>query len=129
MPTPEEIEAAAGIRPTDELHRKRIWAAAQAHAAVEGRAPAAADLRVAEGMLQAANLAGLEHLSEGRGRATITLTDSGREEEVDVAVEFVPQLEELADEQVAGTPAQLLALEILNGAFGEGDPKGNGEVA
>src|SRR3954452_13480266 len=115
MPTREKIEPAAGIQPTDELHRKRIWAAAQAHAAGEGRAPAAAHPRVAEGMLQAANLAGLEHLSEGRGRATITLTDSGRDEEVDVAVECVPQLEELGEEEVAGTPAQLLALEILNG--------------
>src|SRR3954452_6129748 len=129
MPTPEEIETAAGITPVDELQRKRIWAAAQAHAAVDGRAPSAEDLRIAEAMLTAAGLAGDEHLADGRGRATITLTDSGREEEVDVAVEFVPQLEELAGDEVAGTPAQLLALEILNGAFGEGDPKGNGEVA
>src|SRR3954447_13982736 len=129
MPTPEEIEVAAGIQPQDELHRKRMWAAAQAYAAVEGRAPSAQDLRVAEGMLQAAHLAGAEHLSEGRGRATITLTDSGRAEEVDVAVEFMPQLEELAGDEVAGTPAQLLALEILNGAFGEGDPRSNGEVS
>jgi hypothetical protein len=126
MPTPEEIESAAGIAPTDELQRKRIWAAAQAHAADVGRAPSAEDLRVAEGMLQAAHLAADEHLTEGRGRAVITLTDSGREDEVDVAVEFSPQLEELADEEVAGTPAQLLALELLNGAFGEADPHLNG---
>jgi hypothetical protein len=129
MPTPEEIEAAAGIQPPDELQRKRIWAAAQAHASVDGRAPSAEDLRIAEGMLTAAQLAGSEHLAEGRGRATITLTDSGRAEEVDVAVEFIPQLEELAGDEVAGTPAQLLALEILNGAFGEGDPSSNGEAA
>jgi hypothetical protein len=122
MPTPEEIEAAAGIAPTDEVQRKRIWAAAQAHALVDGgRAPAAADLSLAESMLRAAALAADEHLQEGRGRATITLTDSGRDDEVDVAVEFVPQLEELPGDEVAGTPAQLLALEILNGAFGEGE--------
>jgi hypothetical protein len=129
MPTPEEIEAAAGIQPPDELQRKRIWAAAQAYASADGRAPSAEDLRVAEGMLAAAHLAGSEHLTEGRGRATITLTDSGRAEEVDVAVEFIPQLEELVGDEVAGTPAQLLALEILNGAFGESDPQSNGEVA
>jgi hypothetical protein len=128
MPTPEEIEAAAGIQPSDELQRKRIWAAAQSHAAAEGRAPAAQDLRIAEGMLEAAGRAGAEHLSEGRGRATITLTDSGRADEVDVAVEFVPQLEEMPDDEVAGTPAQLLALEILNSSFGEGDPRANGDV-
>ena len=130
MPTPEEIETAAGITPVDELQRKRIWAAAQAHAAVGGRAPSAEDLRIAEAMLTAAGLAGEEHLTDGRGRATITLTDSGREEEVDVAVEFVPQLEELAGDEVAGTPAQLLALEILNASFGDGSEpqRANGEV-
>jgi hypothetical protein len=127
MPTPEEIEQAAGIEPTDELQRKRIWAAAQAHAILDGgRAPSAEDLSVAESMLRAAALAGDEHLSDGRGQATITLTDSGNDDEVDVSVEFVPQLEERGDDEVAGTPAQLLALEILNGAFGEGDPRANG---
>jgi hypothetical protein len=125
MPTPDEIEAAAGIQPADELDRKRIWAAAQAHAGVEGRAPGAEDLRVAEAMLDAAREAGGEHLADGRGRAVITLTDSGAEDEVDVAVEFTPQLEELAEGEVAGTPAQLLALEVLQGAFGDGDPTMN----
>src|SRR4051812_3118841 len=97
MPTPEEIEAAAGIAPPDELQRKRIWAAAQAHASADGRAPSADDLRIAEQMLHAAGLASDEHLADGRGRAQITLTDSGREEEVDVAVEFTPQLEEVGE--------------------------------
>jgi hypothetical protein len=129
MPTPEEIEEAAGIQPADELQRKRIWAAAQAHAILDGgRAPSATDLTTAESMLRAAALAGDEHLQEGRGRATITLTDSGKDDEVDVAVEFVPQLEEVADDEVAGTPAQLLALEILNGAFNDGDASPNGAV-
>jgi hypothetical protein len=120
MPTPQEIEAAAGIQPVDELHRKRIWAAGQAHAAAEGRPPGAADLQVAERMLQAAQLAGNEHLTEGRGRAT----DSGQGDEVDVAVEFVPQLEEVAADEVAGTPAQLMALELLNSAFGDAAQNG-----
>ena len=126
MPTPEEIEAAAGIQPADELQRKRIWAAAQAFASADQRAPSANDLAVAERMLQAAAMAGDEHLTGGRGRATITLLDSGRDDEVDVSVEFVPQLEELADDEVAGTPAQLLALELLNSTFGEGEGSPNG---
>ncbi|HVL97026.1 MAG TPA: hypothetical protein VM266_14300 [Solirubrobacteraceae bacterium] len=121
MPTPEEIEAAAGIQPADELDRKRIWAAAQAHASQESRAPAAQDLQVAEAMLSAAKAAGAEHLEEGRGRAVITLTDSGNDDEVDVAVEFIPQLEDVGQGEVAGTPAQLLALEVLQGAFGDED--------
>ena len=121
MPTPEEIEAAAGISFADEMERKRIWAAAQAHARSQDRAPGAADLRMAEGMLMAARVAGEEHLEAGRGRAIITLSDSGADDEVDVSVEFTPQLEELGEGEVAGTPAQLLALEILQGAFGDGE--------
>jgi hypothetical protein len=121
MPTPEEIEAAAGIAPVDELDRKRIWAAAQAHARSQDRAPAAADLRMAEGMLMAARVAAGEHLEEGRGRAVITLSDSGKEDEVDVSVEFTPQLEEHGEGEVGGTPAQMLALEILQDAFGDGE--------
>lgn len=121
MPTPEEIEVAAGIAPSGEDDRQRIWAAAQAHAAPEGRGPGAEDLRVAQAMLAAAGAIGSEHLQAGLGRAVITLTDSaGDDEEVDVAVEFSPQLEEVGESEVAGTPAQLLALEVLEDAFGEG---------
>ena len=124
MPTPEEIEAAAGIAPASEEDRKRLWAAAQAHAAPEGRGPAADDLRVAAAMLTAAGAIGSEHLAAGLGRAIITLTDSeADDEEVDVSVEFSPQLEELGGDEVAGTPAQLLALEVLEDAFGDAEPQ------
>lgn len=122
MPTPQEIEAAAGIVPADEADRKRIWAAAQAHAASHDRGPGAEDLQIAERMLHAAGNPGAEHLQHGLGRATITLTDSETDEEVDVAVEFSPQLEELGEAEVAGTPAQLLAVEILEDAFGGDEP-------
>ncbi len=69
----------------------------------------------------AARAAAGEHLDAGLGRAGITLSDSGNDDEVDVSVEFTPQLEELGEGEVAGTPAQLLALEILQGAFGDGE--------
>src|SRR5919112_3056879 len=49
---------------------------------------------------------------EGAGRAVITFADAG-EERVDVSVTFQPDLEELGDGQVAGTPAQVLALSAL----------------
>jgi hypothetical protein len=48
----------------------------------------------------------------GAGRAVVTFVDAG-EERVDVSVSFQPDLEELADGQVAGTPAQVLALTAL----------------
>lgn len=124
VPTPAEIEATAGIQPASEDDRKRLWAAAQAHAAPEGRGPGAEDLRVAAAMLTAAGAIGSEHLASGRGRASITLMDSERgEDEVDISVEFSPRLEELGEGEVAGTPAQLLALEVLEAQFGDAEPQ------
>jgi hypothetical protein len=49
---------------------------------------------------------------EGAGRAVITFADAG-DERVDVSVSFQPDLEELSEGQVAGTPAQVLALTAL----------------
>jgi hypothetical protein len=123
MPTPQEIESAAGIDLHDEVDRRRVWAAAQALASGDSRAPSAGDLRTARQVLDAADAATREHLSEGLGRATITLTDTGEADgEFEVAVECVPQLEEDGDE-IAGTPAQIIALELLESTLGppEGD--------
>jgi hypothetical protein len=111
MATPQEIEQAAGIEPVDEVERKRIWAAAQAHAVQESRSPNASDLRVAARMLEAARALEGEHLSGGR--AVITLTDA--EDGIDVALEFTPDLEDAGEDEVAGTPAQILALELAHG--------------
>ena len=120
MPTPEEIEAAAGITPAGEEDRRRIWAAAQALASLQSRGPAPNDLRVAQLVLDAAGAISREHLDKGLGRAVITRTDSeAGDGEVEIGVEFSPELEEIAPEEVAGTPAQLLALEVLEGSFGD----------
>lgn len=113
MPTPHEIETAAGIEPVDEVERKRIWAAAQAKAGAEGRAPAADDLRLAEAMLDAAEAATLEHLEEGRGRAVITLTDTANEGEFDVVVMMTPEPVEVGEDEVQATPAQAVAFQLL----------------
>jgi hypothetical protein len=113
MASPEDIERAAGIEPVDEIERKRIWAAAQAYASDSGRAPAAEDLALAERMLGAAQAIQEEHLAGGQGRAVITLTDAP--EGVDVAMQFSPDLEEVGEDEVAGTPAQVLALELAQG--------------
>lgn len=114
MPTPQEIEAAAGIQPADEVERKRIWGAAQVHAAADERAPSAEDLRLAEVMLAGASAAETEHLALGYGRAVITLTDAASDDEVEVALAFTPELTEVGEGEVTGTPAQVLALELLN---------------
>ncbi len=70
-------------------------------------------------MLRAASEAAAEHLEGGRGRAVITISDGRDEDEVEVGVQFTPELEERGGDEVAGTQAQLLALEILESAFGE----------
>ena len=114
MPTPEEIEAAAGIEPVDEVERKRIWAAAQARASTEGRAPSADDLRLAEDMLDAADAATEEHLSDGRGRAVITLTDTDGEGEFDVVVMMTPEPIDVGEDEVQATPAQAVAFQLLD---------------
>jgi hypothetical protein len=57
-------------------------------------------------------------IPEGAGRAVIVLEDSGGEE-VNVHVTFAPQLEELSDGSIAGTPAQLAAMSLLESIAGE----------
>src|SRR3954453_17718884 len=58
----------------------------------------------------------------GAGRAVITFAEAG-EERVDVSVSFQPDLEELSDGQVAGTPAQVLALTALESLSDEEQPE------
>jgi hypothetical protein len=57
---------------------------------------------------------------EGAGRAVIVLEDQGGDE-VAVHVTFSPQLEELQDGSIAGTPAQLAAMSLLESIAG-GEP-------
>jgi hypothetical protein len=62
---------------------------------------------------------------QGAGRAVIVLEDSGGEE-VNVHVTFSPQLEEMQDGSIAGTPAQLAAMSLLESITGESDEHGHG---
>lgn len=55
---------------------------------------------------------------EGGGRAVIVLEDQA-EDEVSVHVTFAPQLEEMPDGTIAGTPAQLAAMSLLEAMTGE----------
>jgi hypothetical protein len=57
----------------------------------------------------------------GPGRAVIVLEDSG-EEDVSVHVTFHPELEELGDDQIAGTPAQITAVAMIEHLGDEGQP-------
>lgn len=70
-------------------------------------------------------LTGANSAPEGAGRAVIVLEDSGGEE-VNVHVTFAPQLEEMTDGSIAGTPAQLAAMSLLESIAGDPDDHGHG---
>jgi hypothetical protein len=61
------------------------------------------------------------------GRAVIVLEDAG-EEDVAVHVAFHPELQDLGDGQLAGTPAQVTAVALLD-SLGEGGGDEEGEEA
>jgi hypothetical protein len=70
-------------------------------------------------------LTGGTGVPDGAGRAVIVLEDSGGEE-VNVHVTFAPQLEEMSDGSIAGTPAQLAAMSLLESIAGEPEDHGHG---
>jgi hypothetical protein len=70
-------------------------------------------------------LTGASGIPQGSGRAVIVLEDSGGEE-VNVHVTFSPQLEEMQDGSIAGTPAQLAAMSLLESIAGEAEDHGHG---
>ena len=53
-------------------------------------------------------------------RAILVFEDGG-DEEIAVHASFTPQLEDMGDGQVAGTPAQITALTLLEGLQTEGE--------
>jgi hypothetical protein len=62
----------------------------------------------------------------GAGRAVISFTDAG-DDRIDVSVAFQPDLEDMGDGQVAGTPAQVLALSALEALGDEDEEDGTPE--
>ena len=57
---------------------------------------------------------------DGHGRATIVLEDAGTEE-VTVHATFWPEMQDLGGGEVAATPAQIAALELLEQLTGDED--------
>ena len=69
--------------------------------------------------------AGGEPKADAGGRAAIVLEDAGGDE-ITVHASFYPQLEDLGGGEVAATPAQATALELLEQLAGE-DPDDAGD--
>src|SRR3954452_2037039 len=59
----------------------------------------------------------------GGGRAVIAFSDAG-EDRIDVSVAFRPDLEDMGNGEIAGTPAQVLALSALE-ALGDDEDEGD----
>ena len=103
-----EDSVAAGVAAMEQIHGRHLAdmnAEEQATARDHWR-------RQVEEVLAAVRAVHGGSAVEGAGRAVITFADAG-DERVDVSVSFQPDLEELSDGQVAGTPAQVLALTAL----------------
>lgn len=58
----------------------------------------------------------------GPGRAIIVLEDVG-DDGVTIHASFHPELQDLGDDQIGGTPAQIAALELLEALGGEPEPE------
>jgi hypothetical protein len=103
-----EDSVAAGVAALEQIHGRHL-----ADMTVEEQAEARDHWRrQVEQVLAAVRSVHAGPGAPGVGRAVITFADAG-EERVDVSVSFQPDLEELSDGQVAGTPAQVLALTAL----------------
>src|SRR3954447_791136 len=103
-----EDSVAAGVAALEQIHGRHL-----ADMTPEEQAEARDHWRrQVEEVLNAVRSVHAGPAEPGAGRAVITFADAG-EERVDVSVTFQPDLEELGDGQVAGTPAQVLALSAL----------------
>jgi hypothetical protein len=102
-----EESVRAGVAALERIHGRHLADMSEAE-----QADARAHWREqVEEVLGAVRDAHTRPLSGDRGRAVITFTDAG--EEIDVNVAFEPDLRELPNGDVEGTPAQILAVSAL----------------
>src|SRR3954466_15823410 len=103
-----EESIAAGVTALEQIHGRHL-----AEMTPEEQADARDHWRrQVEDVLEAVRSLHAAPLEEGAGRAVISFTDSG-EDRIDVSVAFRPDLEDMGNGEVAGTPAQVLALSAL----------------
>jgi len=108
------------MAPEERADAVRHWRALAVDVLTAVRATVAAD----EGA-QAGAAGADDPLAHAPGRAVIVLEDVG-ERDVAVHAAFHPELEEVGEDEVAGTPAQLTALALLDELAGDGEDEGEG---
>ena len=110
-----EDSVAAGVSALEQIHGRHL-----ADMTAEEQAEARDHWRSqVEQVLTAVHDVHANPAPPGAGRAVISFTDAG-DDRIDVSVAFQPDLEDMGDGQVAGTPAQVLALSALE-ALGDDD--------
>jgi hypothetical protein len=110
-----EESIAAGVEALERIHGRHLadmTADEQAEARDHWR-------RQVEEVLDAVRGVHAGPTAPGAGSAVISFTDAG-DDRIDVSVAFRPDLEDMGDGQIAGTPAQVLALSALE-ALGDDD--------
>jgi hypothetical protein len=116
-----EESIAAGVAALEQIHGRHL-----ADMTPEEQAEARDHWRrQVEEILEAVRTVHSEPTPPGAGRAVISFTDAG-DDRIDVSVAFRPDLEDMGDGQIAGTPAQVLALSALE-ALGDEDGEGEDE--
>src|SRR3954452_11471360 len=117
-----EESIAAGVAALEGIHGRHL-----ADMTPEEQAEARDHWRSqVEQVLQAVHGANVGPAAPGAGRAVISFTDAG-DDRIDVSVAFQPDLEDMGDGQVAGTPAQVLALSALE-TLGDDDEEDEAEA-
>jgi hypothetical protein len=113
-----EESIAAGVAALERIHGRHL-----ADMTPEEQADARDHWRQqVEEVLDAVRAVHTEPTAPGAGRAVISFIDAG-DDRVDVSVAFRPDLEDMGEGQIAGTPAQVLALSALE-ALGDDDEEG-----
>ena len=104
------------MAPEERADAVRHWRALAVDVLTAVRATVAADAGTEQGGAE-------DPHGHAPGRAVIVLEDVG-ERDVAVHAAFHPELEEVGEDEVAGTPAQLTALALLDELAGDGEDEG-----
>ena len=104
------------MAPEERADAVRHWRALAVDVLTAVRATVAADAGAEQGGAE-------DPHGQAPGRAVIVLEDVG-ERDVAVHAAFHPELEEVGEDEVAGTPAQLTALALLDELAGDGEDEG-----
>ena len=119
--------AVAALASRNAHHLQDMTPAEQAEAAGHWRALALDVLVAVRSTVTDRDMIAAGPNENGPGRAVIVLEDAG-EEEINVHVAFHPELQDLGGDQVAGTPAQITAVSMLD-TLGEEAPGEAGDPA